>query len=371
MPKMPLTTQAALIYEAPPELSLSALLSEANADLAKSGLPAFEMGPASSAVFGLFTAPAMHATVAVHPGPLGTRGLERALAAETSEARMQQFEAALIEGRAHVVIAVGEGPSPVRFDTPTPVPVETRLKVLATLMKSVMGQARPLAGHNCAADRMFTVQALEDAVARAPEHALLLHPEILPAQTGPDGESGTGLVLFNSHYLLGRTLVIEGVPEQVPAAVTEKLAKTLIRQACAGKINLDDGASLRDAAGTTLHIRHEAPDQADPAGRIVASFWTGAATDGGADTAAPFISHPGYAAVPVEEHPEPTVGREEWSGVEPSAHLAEKTARTGPNWMLWVGFGLFLWIGLPLLNVPKMAIEAAFSSSQQNPFLDR
>ena len=29
--------------------------------------------------------------------------------------------------------------------------------------------------------------------------------------------------------------------------------------------------------------------------------------------------------------------------------------------MILVGIGLFLWVGLPLLNLPKIAIESAFS----------
>ena len=33
----------------------------------------------------------------------------------------------------------------------------------------------------------------------------------------------------------------------------------------------------------------------------------------------------------------------------------------GSGWMILVGIGLFLWVGLPLLNLAKMAIESAFS----------
>lgn len=370
MPKLPLTTQAALIYEVPPEISLSDLLEPANAALSAAGLPVFEVGPAATEAFALFTAPKLHATLAIHNGALGVRGLERALAAEPDNTRLDRFETALTRGRAHMVIAVGEGPSPVRFDTPAPVPVADRLRVLACLMRCVTQIAAPMAAHVCAADRMFTPEDLETALAEAPERSLLLHPEALGGMIGPEGENGAGLAMRNAHHLIGRTLVIEGVPEPVPAEVTAKLAQTLIRQAAAGKIRLEDGASLRDGAGTTLHIRHEAPDAADPAGRVIASFWTEPAQKG-AEAEPPFVPHPGYAAVPVEPPAAPEAPADAWASIAPPPHVSERPAKTGPNWMLWVGFGLFLWIGLPLLNVPKMVIESAFSSAQDNPFLDQ
>lgn len=373
MSKLPLTTQAALMFQSVPSLDLAQLLEEANAQLAGADLPVFEMDPTGTDVFALLRSEKMHATIAVHSGPLGLRGLERALTAPAAEARIAHFEQALTKGRAHVVIAVGEGPSPVRFDTPVPVAAKLRLAVLARLIACITARERPLAAHLCSSDLLYTPQALEAAIAAPSDESLLLHPEPLTDQTGPDGEEGRGLILRNSHHLLDRTLVIEGVPEPVPAKVTAKLAHTLLRQARAGKIRLDHGASLKDAAGTTLRIRHEDPDAADPAGRIVVSFWSAPAASGGAETAQPFIPHPGYTAfpadVPEQDAPGPQPG---WPALGDDAqHPAPAPRASGPNWMLWVGFGLFLWIGLPLLNVPKMVIESAFSSGQESPFVDR
>ena len=34
--------------------------------------------------------------------------------------------------------------------------------------------------------------------------------------------------------------------------------------------------------------------------------------------------------------------------------------------MILVGIGLFLWIGLPLLNIPKAVLEATFSEGLNN-----
>lgn len=373
MPKLPLTTQAALIFEMPPALDLARLLEDVNAALDEAELPTFEMGPAGTDVFALYRSDTLHATVAVHSGPLGLRGLERALTAPAAEAQIGRFEQALTKGRAHVVIAVGEGPSPVRFDTPAPVAAEIRLKVLARILDCVTAHARPMAAHVCSSDMLYTPEALAAALTGTPETALLLHPEVLTEQTGPQGEEGRGLILWNSHHLIGRTLVIEGLPAPVPARVAAKLAQTLIRQSRSGKIRLDPGASLKDAAGTMLRIRHEAPDEADPAGRIVASFWAAPASAGGAETAAPFVPHPGYTAFPADPAPAPENAEAQgWTAPGAIPHSrSERRGGASPNWMLWVGFGLFLWIGLPLLNVPKMVIEAAFSSADENPFLAR
>ena len=361
-----MATQAALIYADQPTLNLDEIRVRINKALSKRGYPEFEMGMGSSEQFALFRSSKMHATVALHNGPLGIRGQERAAVNAVTRAKDTDFASIAQNSSAHVLICVGDGPDPVSFDQPAPVDVKIKLEVLLTLIRLVMRQARPKVAHLCTSDMFYTADELEAGFANGFAPSMMLHPIETKPQPGPDGELRKSLILFQSEYLAGKTIVLEGIPDPVPLDMSLSLAETMIRQHMKGTLPLADGDALKEAVGMELYIRHAEPNAAFPSGRIIASFWATPAETADATAATPFINHPGYAAIsasPSSRDDAEDATDDTWSPSSTrSAYVSDKASgKRSSSWMLLVGIGLFLWIGLPMLNIPKAVLEATFS----------
>ena len=355
-----LTTQAALIYHSAPDLPFDALLNEINSFLTRRGEPSLELNEVSSDQFALFSNPRLHVSIAVHSTPLGERGLEQAFNAAVTRAKGEDFVHIARNTPAHLRIAVGDGPHPTPFDRPDVVQPRTRLRLMQEVLRLVMDKARPVAAHLCMSDLFYTTEELESALAAAPTPSLSLHPVPTPRIVGPNGRDGTGLIAWQSHHLIGRTLVLEGIPEAVPLDMSLALLDTLVRENVKGALALADGDELKETLGMALYERHAEPDAGFPAGRIIVSFWPAAPDATIATPLTPFRNHPGYSAVTAVWESEDDTGSGASLG---SGSLRGSGARQSgsSSWMILVGIGLFLWVGLPLLNLPKIAIESAFS----------
>jgi len=363
-------TQAALIFDGVPEVALEEIRIRINKALGKRGYPEFELGSGASDSFVLFRNPQFHATIAIHKTPLGLRGQERAAASPVVREKEADFAQIAQTGPAHILICVGEGPEPLSFDQPAPVETKIKLEVLLTLIRLVMRQARPVAAHLCTSDMFYTADDLDAAFSGGFPPSILVHPVETTKQTGPDGDERPGLILYQSEHLIGKTLVLEGVPASVPLDMSLSLADTIIRQHMKGTLPLADGDTLSETVGMELYVRHAEPDAAFPGGRIVASFWP-SAPDGGAMPGEPFPNHPGYAAVPATPGSDTSSGETgdgTWVPPSPGSSYAPdgSSKRRSSGWMILVGIGLFLWIGLPLLNIPKAVLEATFSEGLNN-----
>lgn len=355
-----LTTQAALLYPATPDLTFDELLTEINTFLTRRGEQALERSEMSSQHFVLFSNPRLHVSIALHATPLGARGLDQALTAAVTRAKGEDFDRLAADSPAHLRIAVGDGPHPMPIERPDAVQVRTKLRLLQEVLRLVTARARPLAAHLCTSDLFYTPEELAAALAAAPSPVLTLHPVPTPKQTGPRGRDGTGLIAWQSHHLIGRTLVLEGIPEAVPLEMSLALLDTLVREKVKGALALAEGDALKETLGMALYVRHAAPDATFPKGRIIVSFWPEPAEAAGTEAPAPFRPHPGYSAVTAVWERDAEGGESVTLG-HGSLRSTGKRQAGGSGWMILVGIGLFLWVGLPLLNLPKMAIESAFS----------
>ena len=137
---------------------------------------------------------------------------------------------------------------------------------------------------------------------------------------------------------------------------------------------LAHGDRLSEKLGTALYVRHLSANAAFPAGRIVVSFSETAPPRTRQTAGQPFLPHPGYAAISghsAEAAPRPN---DEWTpdrsardrdtdpvGLAGLSASPRERSGSSPTWMILVGVGLFLWIGLPLLNVPQKLLQATFS----------
>ena len=379
-------TQAALYYATPPELAFPALLEALNQATGDRIRPALMPGDGTTQTFALFTNVAFHATVAI---------LDGAPDIDTSDALSLPGapDRETLRGTgAHVVVTVGIGPSAMAFDPPKPVPVKTRLDVMMTLVTLIAEQARPLAVHLCPSDRLFRPEAILQAARPLPPSLLTRPVQTWPMQTGPvrtcpaDTHSAQsdpdhadtnpigpdpidspgaghprnpatphGLIAHQSELLIGRTLELSGIPAPVPFSMAVTLAESLLRQAQAGRLALADGDTITSATEAALHVRHAPPDAAFPAGRIVVSFEEHAHCPHHADDR-PYAGHRGYAA----SRGGGTGPEDAWA---PQHGLpAPSSGHGSPTWMILLAIGLFLWVGLPLMEVPQRVVREAFSS---------
>lgn len=372
MPKDTLTTQAALIYADRPGLPFDTILDRLNSALAKRDIQPMETRDPSSREFRLIGNDRLHATIAIHGNPLGSRGQTRALKISEQLGATQDFEALAQTCPAHIQICVGEGPSPVLFEAPKPVPAAQRLMLLFTVLRLVMGYARPAAVHLCVSDRFYDSDDLEQSLSGGPAPDLLWHPQVFARRQDAGGRTREDLVLHQSECLLGRTLILSGLPAKMPLAQRLDLAQRLTHQHLDGSAPLEDGVIAGSDGQPTLSIRTFPPDLSAPHGRIVAEA-TGSTPSN--ETVPLFAPHRGYSAV---SHDPGDPGDPAKPGLRPGDSGADDTgwqdhdipsARPGPRpktrksaaWITLGVLGLFLWVGLPMLNLPKLALEAAYS----------
>ncbi|MEC7256735.1 MAG: hypothetical protein VXW58_02850, partial [Pseudomonadota bacterium] len=269
MPDLSLTTQAALLYDTKPDFDPVSVLDELNT---KHRFGTFGLDSMATPQFALLTDGKMHATIAVHANPLGAHSLKRALASPVSAAKDSDFPTLVNDCRAHIVVSVGSGTSPVTLDTVEPVAVETRLKLLFALLRMVHRRYRCRAAHLCTSDLMYTPKDLDIELGQPLPPALVVHPEFTrPTAPGADTDAPPlrRLIAHNSQYLLSRTLIIEDIPEPVPLDMAQTLLDTLLHQAARGALPLAHGDQLSETMGMALHVRHLSANAAFPAGRIV------------------------------------------------------------------------------------------------------
>jgi len=366
-----LITQAALIYPVAPQLPLASIFEELNElDI----WPEMTASPMSSPQFALFANADLHASVAIHRNRLGGPGFDRALNSEVTKAKPDDFDRILDLSQAHVVISVGDGPTPAAFDKPKPVPVSTRAALLFELIRIVMSQVRPQAAHLCTSDMFYSTEELDKALLQPLPPILMIHP--VPAVSRANGTRSNAMIAQQAQYLIGRTLVIDAVPDPVPTEMSVVLIDTLIRQHMSGALPLKDGDALAEALGMSLLIRRVPPDADFPAGRIVASFADETEESKMSETAVDFRPHPGYGAV-ATARPEPERQGDipDWTPPEGASvrgsSSSTESSKGIPTWMILVGVGLFLWVVVPLLDIPRLAIQAAFSNDLNRNIADR
>lgn len=365
-----LNCQAALIYGRPPVLAPDELLSEFNGALTALGHQTVAQAPMSSEHFQLFSNDTWHATVALHQTPFSSKGLDRALSSIEWLDQDINYSKILSRSRAHIVVTVGEGPTPLPFETPPPVDVEVRLEIFHTLIRLVTAMARPKAAHFCVPDRLYTPTELDVALTRRLPPQLVAHSIPLPGVVGPNGQKGTTIIAHQSHILLGKTLIIEGLPARVPLKLGFQLIDSLLTKHLDGGLPLKAGDRIRKSDDLTLFIRHAPPGPACPKGGIIASFWSEPVSSDYLTDVVVFDGHRGYTAIstPKAEISEPAERESEleWSPAYSGASGVTSSngkSSSPPTWMILVGVGIFLWVGLPLLNIPQQIIESAFSNS--------
>lgn len=358
-----LTTQAALLYRATPDLKFADLLDRLNATLATSGIPPLEDSPLSSDQFALFRNTRLHISVAVHRTPLPAPALRTALAAPASRSKRCDFERLLAQSQAHVVLTVGDGPTPAAMEPVTPAPAAIKLALLNRVIALVHDQAPATAAHLCTNDLFFTPAEIDAAAAQSIPPALVIHP--LKAD-----DPARALRLCNSEVLIGKVLEIHDIPTSVPVSMQLTLANTLITQHVAGALPLEDGDRLEDAVGMALTVRHARPIAAAPRGRIIVSFDAPDLARAPRWENATYQPHPGYTSSRTPPDADAPATMQDWQPPPRSSYrgrVADAAGKSSSNWMLWVGVGLFLWIGLPLLHIPQMVLQAAFSDAPLIP----
>ncbi|WP_109463785.1 hypothetical protein [Albibacillus kandeliae] len=354
MSNQKVTTQANLIYASLPGLDFDRILLTLNGLLRRLGMPSLALSPMSSDRFALFSNETLHASIALHEGPLGEAGFERALAAPMAEPA--DIATMLRDNRAHVQISVGDGPTPVAFAPPTPVDITVRVEALQNLIKLVHAAAACKAAHVCSSDRFLMPEDISGfGTALAP--AMLVHPAPVGERTGPYGQSGSGMIAHQSRLLIGKTLVLEGIPTDVPNSMRLLLLDTLLNEHMRGRLTLEDGDRLTEVPGLTLYIRHDTAHE-----QIIASFWSAPPATGSSVPERIFLAHPGYGAT--QGSSDSTESEEDWLFPETASSRVAAPTSSGafPSWMILVAIGLFLWVGLPLLNIPQKVIESAFSN---------
>ena len=333
--------QASLVYDAAPRFDFAALTGAANLVLRETGHGALMIKPQSTEVFALFGNDILHATIAIHDTPLrlgGTTGEKLAVS------------------KAHVVISVRSGSDPVAFDKPEPASVVLMASLLQQLARSVHEAAPCKSVHIAASDRFFSADVFDDLDATLTPH-LFLSPEKLTDVVGPEGQTGQQYVFHQSRHFVGRELVLRGVPAKVPEVMVTTLIDTLIHQHLNGAVALGDGDTISGSLDISLFVRHAT--SRDGRACVLVSFWP---EPEGTSPQLPVFSvqtatSPAPAPIAVEDP-------DDWSAPGPGAYSTDNRTDKGSKstWILLVGLGLFLWVGLPMLDIPQKVIKSAFSN---------
>ncbi|MHA6262209.1 hypothetical protein ACXYMO_03325 [Arenibacterium sp. CAU 1754] len=357
-------TQAALLYHETPSPDLAAVARALNAHLEGRSDLALTVAPNGTSQYLLLVNRSYHIVFAVHATPLDAKAFERALDAPSTGPRDDEFATKLRQHKSHILVMIGDGPMPMPFDQPDAFDPATKLELLHLVVRHLIQSARPDAVHFASSDMVFSPEQVEKAGDASLPVALCTHPVPTPLKINGDGIKGTGLRFENSQLLVGKTVEIEGLPPQVPLDIGVALGHTLIRQRLKGKLPLADGDTVNPSGGLPLHVRHEPANDIAPQGRIIASFWS---PDLSADSTAqadatPFVPHPGYLAVSHPTDTPETTASDDWHPAGTSSTLSDPTPQSSNSrWMVFGAIALFLWVIVPFLGLPRLALEATFS----------
>lgn len=358
-------TQAALLYRSAPHPDLAAVARAIDANLDVRTDLKLTVAPDATNEFLLLTNRAYHIVIAVHPAALPPQALERALTSPVAGADNAKLQSTVQDHTHHILVIVGDGPMPINFDAPEKFDIHTKLELLNIAVRHLAQTARPDAVHFSPADMMVSADQVENASPDPQPVEQLVHPVLTPKMHTAGGVAGLGLRFENSDILLGKTLEIEGIPVPVPLDIAQSLGHTLIRQNLRGGLPLADGDTVNQSGGMALYVRHIPADHIAPNGRIVASFW---APETSANATAdaqqtPYTPHPGYLALSQTAAEPKTANSDEWRPESDVSTLssAGKTATNNSRWMIFGAVALLLWVVIPFLGLPRLALEAAFS----------
>lgn len=210
-----------------------------------------------------------------------------ALASPILADRRGRFSEAIRTHLAHVRVLVT---APTGSDLP---PLVVRIAVLKAALDTVCALEEATLVH-CLPGNML----LDPAELREARDAALLafRPDPVPGDMAHE----VGLRATGSHHLLGRTLVLAPAPRALDASIA--LAARII-ETHSGELPRH-GSEIETEDGETLYARHDAPDAADPAGRVVFSSLPPTAPA----QVLPQRVQPKAAATPVSEILSPDLG---------------------------------------------------------------
>jgi hypothetical protein len=278
--------QAALLYDANPELDADRLIDQLNA-LARahalSGSFKILRGLTGGNVVALAGC-GVHASLSWRDTPLPQENFSLQLSAPINRMKAIDFEALIASHRAAIVINVGDGE--------TLIPVDARRQmaemgvgqgsdplvkatVLHLLIQGLARMRAPLITDFLPSQLLLAPVELEAVADMGLPIPILFHP--YPVDGGPDasGRARFGLQAIHSQVLIGKQIELEAVPDGVDTALMINLLASLIIEHRKGALPLNHGDVLQESSeDMAIYIRHEAPLSEGEPMRVIVSFDT-------------------------------------------------------------------------------------------------
>ena len=217
----------------------------------------------------VFANPRFRLTLKYHHGPCPPETLAAALQAPVLALKPGDLRTQTAEHAQHLTVSV-QPTAPGAAGPQGPLPWHMRLVVLHRAILALFDLSEAEMLHFPLSDMLFArseVLETRDATLPLP---LCLHPlPIAPADvpTIAGVLPPLGLVALGSERFCGKPVVL--APSSVPLREGITLVAALLRDHAGGVLALDDGAELRNPSHGGVFIRHTAPDEGAPKGRIL------------------------------------------------------------------------------------------------------
>lgn len=279
--------QAALLFDAAPQVDFPKLMTWFSARAQDQGVPAaFKvLSGASDETTLCFAGNDVHATVTVQKTPLDAASFALPLRSPMLKHKKFDFKAAIARHQGAIVITVGDGETllPVdarkrmaEADVVRPADPMTKLTVLHMLMQGVAGMHRPSMVDFCPSQSLLCPQELAMVSMKGLPIPILFHPFPVSNGRDPEGNPRYGMAAIHAPRLIGTELELEAVPRNMPIATRINLLSALIEKKRDGSLPLNHGDQLQSDDGRHQWVRHEAGSQEDGPLRVIVSFDTAA-----------------------------------------------------------------------------------------------
>ena len=270
---------AHFLFAGKPTLNLENILTLINDRTAKHGAAQLSLSPLSTNSYAVICGANVHATITVSRGRCPHTSAE-ALAQKNDLTNAQRE--VLTTHDAHITVEVADSDAPVTAKTremyaamgirPRACPAATKLRLFHALCDVLAEAAAPELIHLHPADQILSASDLAALRQEALPVSLLVVTERGDTRIGPGGAVGDDIIARNGDYLVGKTLVLRGVPNEMATQEMSDLLMRIMHQYRDGRLALADGDRLAAAEGVTLHVYHETLPEAGKT-QIVASFW--------------------------------------------------------------------------------------------------
>lgn len=270
--------QAALLYAEAPVMDAAALTTAIHKRAAWTGVAcALEILPCATGDQVLtLGGGGVHVTISLQNAPCPPEVFAAALQAPIRKVKSFDFEGAIAEHSAAIVITIGDGDKPLPQEArqmsggmSEADPIQ-KLMVLQLVMQSLIEEATPLMVDFCPSHSLLSPVEFDAVADMALPVPILFHPLLEVGGASQKDQPLLRMTAQQSQFLAEKELILDGAPADMNPGLMINILATLIIEHRSGGLEFEHGAVIDLGEGLAVQFIETKAEPEAPTGRIIA-----------------------------------------------------------------------------------------------------